>query len=140
MGATASKTYEVFVEDAKNMPDVSPCDLVVLGSPIYYEKALPSVRKFVEKNDLSGKKVALFIMCLADKFGKIGVKYTENRYVKLASEGIKGDIIAIRVFRGWILKEDKKTIEEGKEWIKRVSTAMEKGEKIPVIEHSDRKK
>ena len=139
MAGVISEKHEVCVKDAADMPDTSECELIVLGAPIYYEKPLPSVREFLKNNDLGGKKVALFIMCLADIFGKKGIEYTENRYVKSVSQGIKGDIIAIKVFKGWMLKEDRKTIENGKEWIKRVLAVVEKGGKIPGIEHSRKK-
>ncbi len=127
MGEVASGKHDVLIADAKDMPDISSCDLVIVGTPIYYEKPLPCIREFIDKNEMEGKKVALFLMSIADKFGKKSVKYTENRYAGLTKDGIKGDVIAIRVFHGWMLKEDKKTMEEGKEWMKRVLDAFENG-------------
>ena len=35
-------------------------DLIVLGTPIWASKPTPAIRTYIAKNDLSGKKVALF--------------------------------------------------------------------------------
>jgi menaquinone-dependent protoporphyrinogen oxidase len=51
-----------------NVNDVESLDydLIVIGSPIYMGKPLPSIDTFLEKNRniLAKKKVALFIVCL----------------------------------------------------------------------------
>ncbi|WP_297437524.1 flavodoxin domain-containing protein [Thermococcus sp.] len=71
-------------------PDVESCDLMVIGAPVYYERPLPGVKEFLlSKNDLEGKAIAVFILCIADKFGKLGKKYTEARYMRLMTEPIK---------------------------------------------------
>jgi flavodoxin len=35
-------------------------DLIILGTPIWASKPTPAIRTYIAKNDLSGKKVALF--------------------------------------------------------------------------------
>ena len=139
MADEISGKVDVAALDMEKNPDMSGCELIVLGVPIYYEKPLPALRKTVEDNDgFRDRKVALFIMCIASRFGSRGVKYSENRYVRLSEEGIEGDIIATKVFHGWILKEDAATLEEGRDWIKRVIKAFSKGEHIDGVEHSKR--
>ncbi|ALM75486.1 flavodoxin family protein [Thermococcus barophilus] len=128
---------EVRVFRVTENPDVESCDLIVIGAPIYYERPLPSVIEFIRsRNGLESKRVAVFILCIADKFGKLGKKYTEARYMRLMTEPIKGEIIAKRVFDGWILKEDPKTIREAENWIKRVLDAFKSGEELG-IEHPE---
>lgn len=118
-------------------PDVERYDLIVIGAPVYYERPLPEVKEFLlSKNGLEEKAIAVFILCIADKFGKLGKKYTERRYLRMMTEHIRGRIIAVRVFDGWILREDPKTIGEAENWIKRVLDAFKSGEELG-IEHPE---
>ncbi|NJE85175.1 hypothetical protein E3E23_04945 [Thermococcus sp. CX2] len=127
---------EVKVARVTESPNVDDCDLVVIGAPIYYERPLPSVIEFIRsRNGFDGKGVAVFILCIADKFGKLGKKYTEARYMRLMTEPIKGEIIAKRVFDGWILRENIDLRPLVQDWIKRVLRAFQKGEIIDGIEH-----
>ncbi|NJE76368.1 flavodoxin family protein [Thermococcus sp. ES12] len=127
---------EVKVLRATENPDIEDCSLVIVGAPIYYERPLPSVKNFIlSKDGLKGKNVAVFILCIADKFGRLGKAYTERRYMRLIAEPIKGRIIARKVFDGWILKENPETLREAQEWIKRVLEAYERENVLEEIEH-----
>ncbi len=128
---------EVRTVRASENPNIEDCDLIIVGAPIYYERPLPEVKEFLlSRNGLEGKTVAVFILCIADRFGKLGKKYTERRYLRMMTEHIRGRIIAIKVFDGWILGENEETIEEAKDWIKRVLDAFESGKELG-IEHPE---
>ncbi|AJC71719.1 hypothetical protein X802_05720 [Thermococcus guaymasensis DSM 11113] len=112
---------EVRLMDVNENPPVEDCDLLILGAPVYYERPLPEIRRFIEfHNGLRGKKVALFILCIAEKFGNAGRCYTERRYLRLMVEPIAGEVVAQKVFEGWIFKENPKTIEEARDWARRL--------------------
>ncbi|MFA4701401.1 flavodoxin family protein [Pyrococcus kukulkanii] len=92
-------------------------DFIVLGTPIYYERPLPEVLEFIRRNDgLEGKVIAVFVVCMADLFGVLGKRYAEFRYLNLVKREIKGDVIDERIFRGWIRKENSRTIKEAYSW------------------------
>ena len=115
---------EVKLMDVNKNPRVEDCDILILGAPVYYEKPLPEIRRFVElHNGLRGKRVALFLLCIAEKFGNAGRRYTEGRYIRLMVESIAGEIVAQKVFEGWVFKESPKTIEEAKDWARRLFRA-----------------
>jgi menaquinone-dependent protoporphyrinogen oxidase len=44
-------------------------DLIVVGSPIYNERPMKSVRDFLRRDDLRAKRIALFVVCFAGVFG-----------------------------------------------------------------------
>lgn len=44
-------------------------DLVVVGTPIYNDRPMRSVKYFLEKGALRNKKVAIFVVCFAGIFG-----------------------------------------------------------------------
>ncbi len=97
-------------------------NFVVVGSPIYYEKPLPEVTDFLRnENHLHNNRVAIFVVCIADAFGKLGRKYVEARYLGSLKKSIQGEIVDERIFRGWLLRENKKTLEEARLWGKKLS-------------------
>ncbi|MFA4646223.1 flavodoxin domain-containing protein [Pyrococcus kukulkanii] len=114
--AIAEGLGDIVVDLRKEWPEELE-DFIVLGTPIYYEKPLPEVLEFIRRNDgLKGKVVAVFVVCMADIFGVLGKRYAEFRYLNLVKRGIKGDIIDERIFRGWIRKENSRTIKEAYSW------------------------
>lgn len=44
-------------------------DLIVVGSPIYNDRPMRSIRHFLEGKSLHNKKVAIFVVCFAGIFG-----------------------------------------------------------------------
>ncbi len=137
MAEAIRDSAEVRVSHVKENPEIKNCDLIIVGAPIYYESPLAEVREFItQHNGLEGKKVAVFILCIADRFGKFGKRYTERRYINTMCKLVKGEIIARKVFDGWILNENEKTLVEAGKWAKRVVEALKHGEVIQGIEHS----
>jgi flavodoxin len=61
--ATGEKETEI-VQTKRNPTDY---DLIIIGQPIWAGSPTPAIRTYVNKNDLSGKKVALFF---SDSAGK----------------------------------------------------------------------
>jgi len=44
-------------------------DLIVAGTPIYYDHPMDSVLRFLGRDDLRGHSLALFVVCYAGVFG-----------------------------------------------------------------------
>jgi len=44
-------------------------DLVAVGTPIYNDRPMMSVRDFLKRGDIRDKKVALFVVCFSGIFG-----------------------------------------------------------------------
>jgi len=119
--ALREKGYNPRAVEVKQKPDVADCDLVIVGAPVYYERPLPEVLRFIEEQGgLAGKKVAVFILSMAQKFGKHGREYAERRYLRLIMEPIKGDVISSRVFEGWLFRKNETTIKEAQTWAEEV--------------------
>ncbi|USG99081.1 flavodoxin domain-containing protein [Thermococcus argininiproducens] len=138
IGEALKEKADIKIERVTDKFKVENCDLIIIGAPIYYERPLPSVINFIRsKNGLEGKKVAVFVLCIADKFGEFGKKYTEKRYMRLMTNPIKGKIIAKKVFDGWILNENPKTLEDAKQWALRVLEAFQTGKIIEKVEHPE---
>jgi menaquinone-dependent protoporphyrinogen oxidase len=106
---------------------IEDCDLVVVGTPIYYERPLQEVMRFLDENEgLEGKKVAVFILCIASRFGKLGRAYTERQYVRKVLEHLRTEPVSVKVFEGWILSEKKDTLREARRWAKELWSLMSK--------------
>lgn len=57
-GKDASQEKQTQIGPTSRVPQ--DYDLIVLGTPIWAWKPTPAIRTYIAKNDLSGKKVALF--------------------------------------------------------------------------------
>ena len=99
---------EAIVMHVNKVNDLKDCDLIVIGSPIYYERPLKSVLKFLEQHqdELRNKKVAVFVVCIAEIFGHAGKTYAEKRYVGALIKRVPGNIIGTAIVKGWIRKPD----------------------------------
>ncbi len=116
------KRFDVCTWRVDQCLDMSRCNIVIIGTPIYYERPLPEVVNFLREWDgLKEKKVAIFILSMAQKFGKLGKRYTEEKYLHTITKMIKGDVIATEVFDGWILGENRNTIAKAMEWGTRIA-------------------
>lgn len=78
---------------------------------------------FLDKHGgLKGLRVVFFITCLAasEKIPAFIRKPVINRYLSIISSHIRGDILAHKVFRGWIAKPGRRVLEvvleECREW------------------------
>jgi flavodoxin len=60
MSATrdASSEKETQIAPTKKIP--SDYDLLIIGTPVWAFNLTPAIRTYIKKNDLSGKKIALF--------------------------------------------------------------------------------
>jgi len=57
-GKDASQEKQTQIGPASRVPQ--DYDLIVIGTPVWAWKPTPAIRTYIAKNDLSGKKVALF--------------------------------------------------------------------------------
>ena len=109
---------------------IEDCDLVVVGTPIYYERPLQEVMRFLDENEgLEGKKVAVFILCIASRFGKLGRVYTKRQYVRKVLEHLRTEPVSVKVFEGWILSEREETLKEARRWAELLQAKLSKGYK-----------
>ncbi len=121
----AERGFEVSVQRLERA-EISECDLVILGAPVYYETPLPSMLKFIEKNRdiLAGKIVAVFVVCMADIFGRIGAKYAERRYLGKMTAKLKRPPFARTILRGWLKTQNSKTREQVASWVSDIVGAL----------------
>ena len=103
----------------KEIPELEPIDLnladydlIILGTPVWAASYTPALRSFLEKFDLSGKKVALF--CSHE--GGAGLTIT-NLKNKLRSS----EIISSTDFLAPLKKGKEATIEKALSWSKTLS-------------------
>ena len=115
--------------DVKRVHEVKKFDydLFIIGSPIYWEKPLKTVVEFLLNNQdkLREKKVALFIVCMAQLFGKHTQKYIQRRYLKPLEEKTSGYIVKTGVFKGWLKKPDYNEKERVINWVKEIISSLE---------------
>ncbi|MBO8174304.1 MAG: flavodoxin domain-containing protein [Thermococcus sp.] len=127
MRESIERKAEVRMMHVTKVDSLKDCDLVVIGSPIYYERPLKSVLKFLEQrqNELKGKKVAVFVVCMAGIFGHAGKTYAEKRYVGALIKRVPGKIIGTAIIRGWIRKPDFSQKVVVQKWIKELLKNLE---------------
>jgi len=108
----------VEVKRVSEVTTLGDCELVIVGTPIYYEKPLKSVFEFLEKHseELEKKKVAIFIVCFAVAFGSLVRWHIQNYYIKPLKERIHGEIVGTLVLRGGIRNIGEGEIEKAKRW------------------------
>jgi|Deesub1362B_J571_1020462.scaffolds.fasta_scaffold00031_32 menaquinone-dependent protoporphyrinogen oxidase len=118
----AVKDREVKIMQVNEVKNLDKCNLVVIGSPIYYERPLKSVLRFLELNEeeLRNKKIAVFIVCIAEIFGNIGREYAQKRYVGALLKRISGDVIKTGIIKGWFKNPDFSQKENAQKWIREV--------------------
>lgn len=101
------------------------CGLIVIGSPIYYERPLKSILEFLEKrrDELRDREVAVFIVCIANLFSRLAggiVERVEEYYIRQITGRIPGRIVKTGVIKGWLLKPDPKQKIRAQKWIREV--------------------
>ncbi|USS40150.1 flavodoxin domain-containing protein [Thermococcus aggregans] len=112
------KYASVEVKRASNVETLKDCELIIIGTPIYYERPLKSVLEFLEKHsaELEDKKTAVFIVCFAVAFGSLVRWHIQNHYIKPLVEKIPGEIIGTLVLKGGIGSVSEGEIEKAKRW------------------------
>lgn len=79
--------------DVRKAGSIGPLDydIIVAGSPIYAEKPMESVLRFLRRDELRGKNVALFVLCYAGVFGMRN--FMVRRYLDDLHMCCKGNVI-----------------------------------------------
>lgn len=110
--------------DTKKPREVSSFDydIFVIGTPIYWERPMKSIVDFLKANSekISARKVAIFIVCMAQVFGRPTQRYIKNRYLKPLEDSIGCKDIAKRIFKGWIRKPNYRLKTECIEWARKI--------------------
>jgi flavodoxin len=88
----------------KTIKSITEYDTIYIGSPVWYGTFATPVSTFLSQNDLSNKKVVIFMT-----HGGGGVGQTENEFKKISP---KANLIAIKGFGGYIFKDGEKDIEK----------------------------
>ncbi len=94
-------------------------DLVIVGSPIYYEKPMSSIIEFLKTHSkiLHDKKFAIFILGWANKIKRFK-NYVDKKYVGSIKNNVPGDVMPpIGKFNGWIRKKDEKQKDQVEIWL-----------------------
>ncbi|NJE08555.1 hypothetical protein E3E31_08470 [Thermococcus sp. M39] len=127
MRESIERKAEVRMMRVNEVDSLKDCDLVVIGSPIYYERPLKGVLKFLEQNqdELRDKKIAVFVVCLAEIFGHVGKSYAKKRYVGDLIKRVPGKVIGTAVIRGWIRKPDFSQKAVVQKWIRELLKNLE---------------
>ncbi|ADT84303.1 flavodoxin domain-containing protein [Thermococcus barophilus] len=127
MGEAIKDVCDVRVMHIGEVNTLKDCDLIVIGSPIYYERPLKSVLEFLEQHqdELRNKKVAVFVVCIAEIFGHAGKAYAEKRYVGALIKRVPGKVIETAVIKGWIRKPNFSQKVVVQNWIKELLKNLE---------------
>ncbi len=98
-------------------------DLLMIGSPIYFEKPLKSVLKFTREHseELSHIRVVVFVVNMADLFGHLTESYIETRYIGAIASLLRNPPVLTHSIRGWIRKPGEKTREDIKDFVRKVT-------------------
>ncbi len=99
-------------------------DLVIIGSPIYFEKPLKSVLKFTEKHskELAFVPIAVFVVNMADIFGHLTESYIQTKYIGAITQLLKNPPVLTYSIRGWMRKPPRKTEKNVENFVKRIIT------------------
>lgn len=108
-------------------PNPRNFDLIVVGTPIYYERPMKSVLEFIDRNEgLGDLKVAVFITCFAaSKRIPAPIRNAVIRiYLNSVLKHVKGKVVASKAFRGWLRGSDPEVLKECAEWGKALAKVM----------------
>jgi flavodoxin len=83
-GRDAMRGKETEIAQTKRAP--FDYDLVVIGQPVWAGSPTPAIRTYLSKNDLSGKKVALF-------FSDSSVQAVEKTKALMSNSTIVGELV-----------------------------------------------
>jgi len=102
-------------------------DLLVIGSPIYFERPMKSMSEFVAAHAslMHSQHVAVFILGWAKCVYQRAEKHIEKSYFGPLVKGFSDNLLSKHMFRGWIRKKDPAQENESKEWILRVARMVQ---------------
>ena len=94
-------------------------DLLVIGSPIYFERPMKSMSEFVaaHASSMHSQPVAVFILGWAKRVYQRAEKHIEKSYFGPLVKGFSDELVSKHMFRGWVRKKDPIQEKESKEWI-----------------------
>ena len=112
------KYVNIEVRRVSEVATLKGCELVIIGTPIYYERPLKSILEFLEEHssELENKKTAIFIVCFAVAFGSLVRWHIQNHYIKPLMERIPGEVIDTLVLKGGIGNVSEDETEKAKRW------------------------
>ena len=112
------KYANVEVRRVSEVATLKGCELIIIGTPIYYERPLKSILEFLEEHssELENKKTAIFIICFAVAFGSLVRWHIQNHYIKPLMERIPGEVIDTLVLKGGIGNVSEGETEKAKRW------------------------
>ena len=98
------------------------CNLVMVGAPVYYERPLGSVLKFLEENRewVRGKRFIVFVVCTVPRALK---GYAYKHYAGPLIERITnngGQVLEASLVAGWFRKPSRQAREEVETWVRNI--------------------
>jgi len=102
-------------------------DLLVIGSPIYFERPMKSMSEFVAAHAslMNSQHVAVFILGWAKSVYRRAEKHIEKSYFGPLVQSFSDELVSKHMFRGWVRKRDHAQENESKEWILGVARLVE---------------
>ncbi len=116
--ALVSAGHTVEVSKPDNVASLA-ADLIVIGSPIYFEGPLDVVQDFVKEHaaELRDRTVAVFILGWARRaYGRLE-SHIRSNYLGPLVDPIDDGVVDRHMFRGWIWTVDSEQKQEAQEWI-----------------------
>ena len=106
--------YEVDICKVSECTDVSSYDAIIVGSPIYYESPLKTVKSWLHKHsgELKEKPVCLFVVCMAQRFGHPFKSYVYKHYLAALRKALGKEPICQGDIMGYVLKENPQSRED----------------------------
>jgi flavodoxin len=112
-GMDATRRKETEIEETKHSP--LEYDLVVLGSPVWNKKIPPAMRTYINKNDLSKKKIAFFNTNYSDD--------TINTF-SVMSELAKNQNLIAQLVVSKVQKNKKEAEKKAEDWAEQITAKL----------------
>ena len=100
-GYDATRGNETKIRETQKSP--SEYDLIVLGTPVWNSRPAPAIRTYLKRNNLAGKKVAIF--CTNEGLGE--GKAFERTKALVSNANIVGELLISKVFENQEENESK---------------------------------
>ena len=99
-------------------------DLHIIGCPIYFERPMKSMPRFVEENlgQFQQKPLAVFILGWAKRVYSRMEGHIKKSYFGPLLNGLEDNLLSQHMFKGWVRKIDPEQQQEAVEWIEEVIT------------------
>ena len=100
-GYDATRGNETEIAETQKSP--SEYDLIVIGTPVWNSRPASAIRTYLKKNDLAGKKVAVF--CTNEGMGE--EKAVERTKALISNGDVVGELVVSKVFENQEENESK---------------------------------